>query len=40
MNNLMAIDHAARDWHDDTDYMLPRMGQEFPRIASNYTSKR
>lgn len=40
MNNLMSIDHTVRDWVDDTDYMLPRMGQEFPRLASNYSSKR
>ena len=39
MNNLMAIDFAIRDWIDDTDYLVPRMSQEFPRLSSNYTSK-
>jgi len=33
MNNLMAIDHANRDWIDDTDSLVPRMGAEFPRIS-------
>ena len=26
MNNLATVDHAKRDWIDDTDYMLPRAG--------------
>jgi hypothetical protein len=34
MNNLMSIDHATRDYIDDTDYLLPRMSMEFPRISS------
>lgn len=25
MNDLLAIDHAKRDWIDDTDLMLPRV---------------
>lgn len=33
MNNLMSIDHATRDYIDDTDYLLPRMSMEFPRIS-------
>ncbi len=36
MNNLMSIDHATRDYIDDTDYLLPRMSMEFPRISSQY----
>ena len=39
MNNLMAIDHAARDWLDDTDYLLPRMCAEFPRVSQAYLDK-
>lgn len=39
MNNVMAIDHANRDWIDDTDYLLPRIGTEFPRVANNYLNK-
>lgn len=34
MNNLMKIDFAVRDWIDDTDSMIPRMGAEFPRISN------
>ena len=36
----MSIDHAARDWIDDTDYMLPRTSQEFPRLASSHTDRK
>ena len=39
MNNLMSIDHAIRDYIDDTDYLLPRVSMEFPRISSQYSSK-
>ena len=39
MNNLMAIDHAARDWLDDTDYLLPRTCTEFPRLSEGYKTK-
>ena len=39
MNDLMAIDHASRDWLDDTDLMLPRWTQEFPRLAENMTRR-
>ena len=40
MNDLMAIDYAIRDLIDDTDYMLPRNQIEFPRISTEYKSKR
>ena len=40
MNNLVAIDHANRDWIDDTDYLLPRMCAEFPRLSTGYLSKK
>lgn len=33
MNNLMSIDFAIRDWIDDTDLLVPRISQEFPRIS-------
>jgi hypothetical protein len=33
MNNLMSIDFAIRDWIDDTDYLVPRISQEFPRLS-------
>ena len=39
LNNLMAIDHAARDWLDDTDYLLPRVCTEFPRLSEGYKAK-
>ena len=39
MNNLMKIDFAVRDWIDDTDSMIPRMGAEFPRISNQYKDK-
>lgn len=39
MNNLISIDFAARDWIDDTDSMIPRMGAEFPRISDKYKNK-
>jgi hypothetical protein len=39
MNNSMAIDHANRDWIDDSDLVLPRHTEEFPRISNDYTSK-
>ena len=40
MNNLMSIDFAIRDWIDDTDLILPRATEEFPRLANEYTQKR
>ena len=39
MNNIMSHDWANRDISDDTDYIIPRLGQEFPRFSSNYKSK-
>jgi hypothetical protein len=36
MNNLLAIDYSVRDWIDDTDLILPRMSEEFPRLAEDY----
>jgi len=30
MNNLMAIDYAAKDWIDDSDCIIGRYHQEFP----------
>ena len=39
MNNLMSIDHATRDWIDDSDMVLPRHTEEFPRISTAYESK-
>jgi hypothetical protein len=32
MNNIMSIDFAMRDILDDSDTLVPRMSQEFPRI--------
>lgn len=29
----MTTDFAIRDHADDTDYLIPRWGQEFPRLA-------
>ena len=39
MNNLNSIDYATRDWIDDTDLVLPRMSEEFPRLSDQYTTK-
>lgn len=39
MNNLMSIDFANRDNVDDTDYLLPRFCQEFPRWSTEYKSR-
>ena len=39
MNNVTAIDHATRDFIDDTDYLLNRMTAEFPRLSSGYKTK-
>jgi hypothetical protein len=36
----MSIDHANRDWIDDTDYLLPRMCAEFPRLSTQYLTKK
>lgn len=39
MNNIMAIDHATRDWIDDTDYLLARKSTQYPCVSSKYTQK-
>lgn len=39
MNNLNSIDYAVRDWIDDTDLILPRASEEFPRLSDEYTTK-
>ena len=39
MNNLMTIDYANRDHLDDTDYLLTRYCQEFPRQSTVFTSR-
>ena len=39
MNNVGAIDHAIRDWIDDSDYLLARICTEFPKVSSGYRSK-
>ena len=39
MNNIMAIDHATRDWIDDTDYLLARKTTQYPCVSSKYTQK-
>ena len=39
MNNIGTIDHAVRDWIDDSDYLLGRIVTEFPRLAGNFKSK-
>ena len=35
----MAIDFCKRDWIDDTDLLLSRVGMEFPRLSNKYQSK-
>ena len=39
MNNLHAIDYTVKDFTHDSDLVLPRWSQEFPRLATNYQSK-
>jgi len=39
MNNLSAIDYANRDLTEDSDGVLPRWSEEYPRLSSNYLSK-
>jgi len=39
MNNLSAIDYANRDLTEDSDGVLPKWTEEYPRLASNYLSK-
>ena len=40
MNELMSMDFTIRDWMDDTDCMLPRICMEYPKVSSEYTSKK
>ena len=37
LNNVMSLDFAIRELQDDTDYVLPRWCEEFPRISNTYT---
>lgn len=39
MNNVSSVDHAVRDFIDDTDFMLPRYCTEFPRLSSSHTDR-
>lgn len=39
MNNLLSVDYAIRDWCDDTDFMVGRNCQEFPRVSNGYKMK-
>lgn len=39
MNNLTSIDFAVRDWIDDTDLILSRASEEFPRLSDLYNNK-
>lgn len=39
MNNVDSIDYAVRDWIEDTDLLLPRVCQEYPKHTSSFTSK-
>lgn len=34
MNDVLSIDYAVRDWVDDTDLIMSRYSQEFPRLSS------
>lgn len=38
-NNLVSVDHAIRDHLGDTDYLVSRWCQEFPRLASDHTKR-
>lgn len=39
MNNVDSIDFAIRDWIEDTDFLLPRICQEYPKFNLNFKSK-
>ena len=39
MNNLTSIDYAVKDFTHDSDLVLPRWTQEYPRLSSSYQSK-
>ena len=36
MNEVTAIDHANYDFTHDSDLILPRWSQEYPKFANNY----
>ena len=38
-NNLLATDFAIRDHTDDTDYLISRWCQEFPRLAADHPNR-
>ena len=39
MNNIMSIDYANKDQTHDIDMILARWSQEYPKLATNFTSK-
>ena len=39
MNNLEGLDYANKDLTDDSDMILPRWTQEYPRLSSDYQDK-
>jgi hypothetical protein len=39
MNDVLSLDYATRDWIDDTDLILPRLTQEFPRLSESYNKR-
>jgi hypothetical protein len=39
MNNLKAIDYFNKDWTHNSDSIISRYIQEFPRISSNFDNK-
>lgn len=36
MNNATALDYVNKDLTDDSDMILPRWSQEYPKLATNY----
>ena len=39
MNNLMALDYVNKDLSVESDLILPRWTQEYPKYAENFQSK-
>jgi len=39
MNNITSIDYTVKDLTFDSDLVLPRWSQEYPKISSAYQSK-
>jgi hypothetical protein len=39
MNNVMAIDYANKDWINDSDMILARWTEEYPKLTSTFNSK-